>query len=376
MRVTIWDLDYYYSKNKVNCFNPDVMKISSYHKQLGDEVNFVEKDDDIYRPHDIYYIIKENSKTPNPPYEFYLNPKVKWWGNAVFSKVNWKMPNAMLACRPDYLIYPEKNTQLERAEQIRLLDNQGRLMPLVQDWTNVFKRKRALVIDDNLWTTDSENLKKALIRLQEVKNVTFFKPIWIQKLFSDKDIMSEFLQLKLVPGCNLQWLEINTTEYERAKDVILAIKKVFPDIAIGALPIRFSPHLHWENRENALKDFNEFKRIIVDAKKNNIKVKIKKLRHRLDSPYFFVFEAMADWTEKFFELSWLEYITKIYGKGLQFDRNVMFWSRPKEWPEPFRDLLRQTWEDKDFLLCKIGTKSLSENDIPWAIWKETFKYEI
>jgi len=109
------------------------MKISSYHKQLGDEVNFVEKDDDIYRPHDIYYIIKENSKTPNPPYEFYLNPKVKWWGNAVFSKVNWKMPNAMLACRPDYLIYPEKNTQLERAEQIRLLDNQGRLMPLVQD---------------------------------------------------------------------------------------------------------------------------------------------------------------------------------------------------------------------------------------------------
>ena len=54
------------------------MKISSYHKQLGDEVNFVEKNDDIYRPHDIYYIIKENSKTPNPPYEFYLNPRVKW----------------------------------------------------------------------------------------------------------------------------------------------------------------------------------------------------------------------------------------------------------------------------------------------------------
>ena len=61
MRVTIWDLDYYYAKEKVNCFNPDVMKISSYHKQLGDTINFVTTQDDIRRPYDLYYIIKENN---------------------------------------------------------------------------------------------------------------------------------------------------------------------------------------------------------------------------------------------------------------------------------------------------------------------------
>jgi hypothetical protein len=78
MRVTIWDLDYYYSKEKVNCFNPDVMKISSFHKQSGDRVNFVMQADDIYRPYDIYYIIKENKKVKNPPLEFFTNPNVRW----------------------------------------------------------------------------------------------------------------------------------------------------------------------------------------------------------------------------------------------------------------------------------------------------------
>ena len=54
------------------------MRISSYHKQCGDTVNFVLKEDDIHRPYDLYYIIKENIKTPNPPVEFFINSKVRW----------------------------------------------------------------------------------------------------------------------------------------------------------------------------------------------------------------------------------------------------------------------------------------------------------
>lgn len=86
------------------------MKIASYHKQCGDQINFVLKKDDIYRPYDIYYIIKENETTPNAPFEFYTNGAVRWWGKAYKRKINWRMPDAMLACRPDYLLYPEKNT--------------------------------------------------------------------------------------------------------------------------------------------------------------------------------------------------------------------------------------------------------------------------
>lgn len=70
-------MDYYYAENKTNCFNPDAMKISSYHKQLGDVVNFVEKQDDIYRPYDLYYIIRDKKTTPQPPSSFFLNEKVR-----------------------------------------------------------------------------------------------------------------------------------------------------------------------------------------------------------------------------------------------------------------------------------------------------------
>mgnify|MGYP001772430155 FL=1 len=136
MRVTIWDLDYYYAKEKVNCFNPDVMKISSYHKQLGDTINFVQTQDDIRRPYDLYYIIKENSKTPNPPLDFFTNRKIRWWGNAYRVRVNWKMSDAMLGCRPDYLLYPEYNTQLERAEHVRFFNNNAELLPIYQDYHN------------------------------------------------------------------------------------------------------------------------------------------------------------------------------------------------------------------------------------------------
>jgi len=54
------------------------MKISSFYKQKGDKVNFVLKKDDIYRPYDLYYVIKEKGSTPNPPLDFFTNSKVRW----------------------------------------------------------------------------------------------------------------------------------------------------------------------------------------------------------------------------------------------------------------------------------------------------------
>ena len=53
----------------------------------------------------------------------------------------------MLACRPDYLLYPEYNTALERAEHVRFFNNNAEPLKLVQDWRNKFKRKVVLVTD-------------------------------------------------------------------------------------------------------------------------------------------------------------------------------------------------------------------------------------
>ena len=71
-------MDFFHAKNRGKITNPDVMKISSYHKQLGDEVNFVTKEDDLNRPYDLMYIIKESSKIENPPTHYFLDKRVKW----------------------------------------------------------------------------------------------------------------------------------------------------------------------------------------------------------------------------------------------------------------------------------------------------------
>ena len=123
------------------------MKISSYHKQLGDYINFVQCEEDINRPYDIYYIIKNDPKTPNPPSRFFLDKNVRWWGKAYKARINWRMSDAMLGCRPDYLLYPEKNTARERAEQIRLFNNKAEPLQWTQDWGNTYKKKAIIVTD-------------------------------------------------------------------------------------------------------------------------------------------------------------------------------------------------------------------------------------
>lgn len=49
---------------------------------------------------------------------------------------------------------------------------------------------------------------------------------------------------------------------------------------------------------------------------------------------------------------------------------------PARWNDVFRDLLRQTWEDKDFLLTEWGDKICKDNDVPWLVFKKEFEYGI
>jgi hypothetical protein len=60
------------------------------------------------------------------------------------------MSDAMLGCRPDYLLYPEMDTSVERAEHIRLFNNSAQLLPIAQDFTNAFKRKKVIVTDTHM----------------------------------------------------------------------------------------------------------------------------------------------------------------------------------------------------------------------------------
>jgi hypothetical protein len=126
------------------------MLISSYHKQLGDQVNFVQTEYDIKRPYNIYYILKEKDNTPNPPIQFLLDNKIKWVGAACLGKRSFKLPPEVLSCRPDYLLYPNKETRVERSDYIHLFDLDGHLLKKTQDVENSFKNKYVIVSDKNM----------------------------------------------------------------------------------------------------------------------------------------------------------------------------------------------------------------------------------
>lgn len=379
MRVTIWDLDYYFSTNKKNCFNPDVMKIASYHKQLGDIINFVGREVDIRRPYDLYYIIKENHATPNPPIDFITNKKVRWWGKAFKSRINWSMDNVMLGCRPDYLLYPEQSTTIERAEHIRLFNNKAELLPIIQEFDNAFKRKKLIVTDTHMWFASKKDLMVALKRLSEYKNIVFLEPIWLQKLIYDEELKELFLNLKLSNGLALKTFPIEVKDIEAAKDFILKIKKRF-NTQIDALVVDFSKRgdSHWVSRDNAINDFNVLSEWIVQFKKERIALSIKLPKTRLEFPYFHLFELLQEWmsNKKTAVKSWLEFVTNVCGNLYDSLDYENYWNHPETWSETFRDVIRQTWTKKDFLLLKWGNNTQSEITINWKLWEEEFKYGI
>jgi hypothetical protein len=57
-------MDFFYKKSFLP--NPVLMKISSYHKQCGDLVNFIEDDSHLKMSYDLFYILREKNITPKP----------------------------------------------------------------------------------------------------------------------------------------------------------------------------------------------------------------------------------------------------------------------------------------------------------------------
>lgn len=367
MHISIWDLDYYYTRNKVNCFNPDVMRISSYHKQMGDEINFVTHDYDIYRPYDLYYLVRENSKTPNPPARFFTDKKVRWLGEASLSRINWTLSSIMLSCRPDYLLYPEKKTFFERSEQIQLFDNEGNLLPQTQDSSNVFLRKGNLEVDKHMWDSSKNNIMIALNKLADKKSLSFWEPIPLQILLSDKDITTAFITLPFNNFSVLAFQPIDFDLVPRAVDFLVELRKQHPRSRIIDVVIQFNSDAHWENVEYARQDFERIKTAIIYGRNRGVNLVSMPLEYRLVTPYFLLFEMLSRWTLCHNHLSWLEYLELTYPQCII--------NNPATWNGAYRDLLRQTCQDKKFLLLKWKEKGYSENLIPWKLLEKEFQFK-
>lgn len=372
MKISIWDLDYYFSTQKGEKVNVDVQKISSYHKQKGDSVNFVTTERDIYRPYDIYYIIKENQNTPNPPMEFFINPKVRWWGEAYVMKQNWKMSDAMLACRPDYLLYPERLSRDARAEQIRLLGNNNKLLPLVQDWSNTLKDKNYIVTDKKLWYVDETTVISALQRLQTVPNICFEAPIPIRVLCQHDKMLQEFWKLNFSKRSQLEFVRVYPEEMSMVFDFLKEFKVHFPTCPIPHIKLLYA-RIPWVTQTEAQQGMQRLREIVVQAKERLVYLDIIGPKQRKDTSFFFLPELMEEWSKLNFKMAWLEYLSVRFKVDKNYMSGSTEWNKPNKWHPLFRDAIRQTYKDTDFLLKKWGDEKVSELEIPWKLWEETFK---
>src|SRR5574344_22465 len=202
MLIGIYDIDYFCDKNS---WNYTCMKLSSYHKQMGDKVFLMNERVDLEERYDILYICRASSKYPLPPIKFWNNDKVKIFGNCDYMN-NYEVPDIVLACRPDYNLYEKfKNTKEYHYDAIQLFNSHGELLPRVQMSDTIYKNKRSLVIDEAIWKSNKEDLIKALLLLKEKKNISFLFPISMKTVFSDKEITDSFFDLNLSRGANLIW---------------------------------------------------------------------------------------------------------------------------------------------------------------------------
>lgn len=150
----------------------------------------------------------------------------------------------MLSCRPDYLLYPEKNTRAERAEFIRLFDDKANLLPLTQDYTNSFKQKDTIVVDKYMWQSSKKSLLQALDILKEVKNVSFSEPIRLDLVLHDKEIRDKIFELKLSNRSKLRYSPINFDLIDEAIQFIKDLQAKFGNISVNEIVVKYDAEAH------------------------------------------------------------------------------------------------------------------------------------
>lgn len=382
--IAIWDLDWYYAADKTDKQNADAMRISSFYKQSNYKVVFVTSADYDLKNTDEYryiFIIKNFVNTPNPPVRFFTNPKVKWYGKGFIGFPKFRMTATILSCRPDYLLYPsQKNTKLERSDYITLFDEERQPLRMRQNSENAYTNKYSIISDGNMWFSNSESLHKALVELENVKNISFLEPIWLAKLLADQTIREDFFKLKFIPGSMMTWVDIPISRYQEVFSFIEQCKKQWPHTKIGA--VGFTYEIPFKECELQWSCFKNLCDIIVEAKKRRIDIEIRSpntyemAKSLLVSPQ--MYKELSWFTYKYLHISWIEYLCRRYQKGGFSVAGVQtILSRPRLWNAEFRDLLRQTYQLKEFSLLKWGDGNMLPDDtIPWPLLEREFIYGI
>jgi len=290
------------------------MKISSFHKQQGDLVNFVTEESHIKMIYDLFYVIREKTSTKRVPGALLDDKRTRLLG-ATFKHIPnaWDINAVIAACRPDYMLYPEKERDPYYNANIIQMYYNGQKLEVIQPFENTIKHHRkTLVIDKEFWDVSNENIILSLQELSKYKYLAFSAPIKLKKLIKNNQILNLFLELDFSPGTVFKFQNnIGSTfsEVKEMYDFIERLKEKNPDVYIGAIPVRAMSCDHWEARAAAVDDLERCLQIMEEAKRRKIHVNlIAPDRREIETPYWYYFEPIEAWSKQFEEKSYIEFM--------------------------------------------------------------------
>lgn len=305
-------MDFYYKKSFVP--NPLAMKISSFHKQQGDLVNFVSDEYEIFMSYDIYYLIREKDLTPKPPGRLLDDINVRLIGRGMrFFKEAWNPPEVIAAVRPDYQLYPEKEQDAYYNANIVQFYHNGNRLSLKQPFENAIKyHKKTLVIDKEFWDVSYEDIILCLQELTKYKNIAFLHPINLKKILKNSTVSDLFTKLDYSPGTIFRFRNNYGQDYEDAIvifELIQKMKKYNTGVRFSNVPFKAVTTDHWKDKNLALYDLERCLRIADAAKERKVHIRLVSPSNRFDSPYWYYFETLEHWTMYSERLSYIEMMT-------------------------------------------------------------------
>jgi len=378
MRVTIWDMDWFYDFSHIP--NHRVMKISSYHKQQNHYINFVEKERDLKYTFDIMYIIRENTHTPFPSAKYVDKDNIKMIGQEFNFYDNWWSTTAVIdMCRPDYTLYDvgERNAY-GNAHVVQFL-HKGKLLTKKQYYINSAEKhhKKTLVVDDGLWNLKKETILKIFKELKSLKNIAFLKPISLNIILSDQEITEKFLKLRYSAKTFFNFINDYGDSFQKVKDIIDFIKD-FRDrhyVKLKGINVKSVTLDHWKERENGIKDLNRVLKIIDYAKKNKVKIQVEAPYELRDTPHWIFFDILDVWSKYSFRESFIETMLKSTAEKY----NIRWYeviNNPAKWSTPRADLLIYLMSNYPQIAIKYGGRKWGNNftNIKKIDWNAVGKY--
>lgn len=311
MNIILIDLDYYHKK--ATGPNPMVMRLSSYLKQKGHSINFVEDEAHLKMSFDEVYVFREREDVKGPPSRFLDSEHCYLIGKTfeLFTQYT-ELPAVVTVTRPDYSLYNYENlSAMSNSEYIEFF-YKGTLLKKRQDFHNTIKgRKHLIVLDEGFWCNNPEDIIWALNFLSRERGIEFKYPIRISYLLKDKEAQELFLKLKFKIGARIIFKNDIGHSLEQIKQGIQFVNKVDvanKRVASAVLTIAAITSNHFKHQELAQGDFFRVMEAINYAKSYNVRLQVKAPANRKFTPYFTLFEFFDYWTTYYSQLSFIHAI--------------------------------------------------------------------